>query len=38
LVKAANRLQRKSEVTKESETDLLRQIRDELRARTPAHT
>lgn len=38
VVKAANRLRRKTEATKETDTDLLRQIRDELRARTPVHT
>jgi large conductance mechanosensitive channel len=43
VVKAANRLQRgaqaekKAVPPKESERDLLAQIRDELRSRTPAH-
>jgi len=36
VVKAANRLQRKQEAApKEGEVDLLRQICDELRMRTP---
>jgi large conductance mechanosensitive channel len=41
MVKAANRLQRRTEEkkeAKETETDLLKQIRDELRARNPVHT
>ena len=37
VVCAANRLQRRAEETKETETDLLKQIRDELRGRNPAH-
>jgi large conductance mechanosensitive channel len=37
VVKAANRLQRRQEKTKVTEVDLLTEIRDELRGRTPAH-